>query len=293
MNFGTSVHALTEWGQPVKSFRQVLAEAGEIGFSSIMLMHSPAGPALTAASPDPQSAILNLAQSDLGLVLKAVTDAGLQVACVYQGLTKVGNEEEVAATAQGLLALSHMAEALGADIVLPNAGAAPRPRTPLDEKRELIAAFARAMGRGLENSSGATKIAPDIHYGGILETVADCRELYRIAPDPRIGIALNIGHMTTLGEEGWMLLEGEDAQRVHVVAWKDHLVPAPPEATHPIYSVELGTGQAPFAQYARRLPADGGGRLQLITLEHVPLAEKKEALRRSLQHMQKLWAETH
>jgi hypothetical protein len=57
--------------------------------------------------------------------------------------------------------------------------------------------------------------------------------------------------------------------------------------------VELGTGQSPFAEYARRLPADGGGRLQLITFEHVPLAEKKESLRRSLQYMQRLWEQTH
>ena len=98
--------------------------------------------------------------------------------------------------------------------------------------------------------------------------------------------------MTTLGETGWTLLE-QDAERVHVVAWKDHRVPPPPEATHPIYSVELGTGQSPFANYAVRLPEDGGGRLQLITLEHVPLEQKKGALHRSLQYMQKLWTETH
>ncbi len=304
MNFATSVHALTEWSQPVKSFRQVLAEAAEIGFSGIMLMHLPGGPALTAATPDPQAAMLDLAQSDLALVREAVESVGLKVACVYQGLTKVGNEEEIAATAQGLAALARMAEAFGTDIVLPNAGVAPAPRTPLEEKKGLIAAFAQAMTTALADVERASrppagetpalpvKIAPDIHYGGIIETVADCRELFRVAPDSRVGITLNIGHMTTLGEQGWRLLE-EEEERVHVVAWKDHRVPPPPEATHPIYSVELGTGQSPFAEYARRLPADGGNRLHLITLEHVPLEEKKGALQRSLQYMQRLWEETH
>jgi hypothetical protein len=89
-----------------------------------------------------------------------------------------------------------------------------------------------------------------------------------------------------------VLLE-EYPNRVSVVAWKDHLVPPPPDAPHPIYSVELGTGQSPFAEYARRLPSDGGNRLQLITFEHVPLEAKKGSLLRSLQYMQRLWAETH
>jgi len=292
MNFGTSVHALTDWGQPVKSFQQVLSETAEIGFASIMLMHAPGGPVINANSTDAPTPMIDLAQSDLAIVRQTVEAHGLKVACVYQGLTKVGNDEEIAATTQGLAALAQMAEALGTDIVLPNAGAAPQPQMPLAEKDQLIVALAQAMTDALQDAPPATKIAPDVHYGGIIETVADCEELYRWAPNTRIGITLNIGHMTTLGQQGWTLLEEED-ERVHVVAWKDHLVPPPPEATHPIYSVELGTGQSPFAEYAKRLPADGGGRLHLITFEHVPLAEKKEALRRSLQYMQKLWEETH
>jgi sugar phosphate isomerase/epimerase len=292
MNFGTSVHALTEWGQPVRSFRQVLAEAAEIGFTSIMLMHVPGGPVVNTHSPDAATPMIDLALSDLVQVREAVESAGLTVACVYQGLTKVANEEEVQATAQGLAALARMAEALGTNVVLPNAGAAPAPRMPSKEKVDLIAAFARAMEVALQDSPATTRIAPDVHYGGIIETVADCRELFGVTPDPRIGIALNIGHMTTLEQEGWVLLE-EYPNRVSVVAWKDHLVPPPPDAPHPIYSVELGTGQSPFAEYARRLPSDGGNRLQLITFEHVPLEAKKGSLLRSLQYMQRLWAETH
>ena len=292
MTFATSVHALTEWSQPVKSFRQVLAEAAELGYGGIMLMHLPGQPALTAATPDPQAAMLDLQQSDLSLVRQAVHDAGLKVACVYQGLMKVGNEEEVGQTIHGLVALGRFAEALGTDIVLPNAGAAPRPKMPLEEKMGLIMEVAEAMSAALQDMPRDIKIAPDIHYGGIIETVADCRELFRWAPDNRVGITLNIGHMTTLGEEGWRLLE-ETPERVHVVAWKDHLLQPPPGHKHAVYSVELGTGDSPFAQYARRLPADGGEHLHLITLEHVPLEHKKTALGNSLRYMQKLWAETH
>lgn len=292
MNFSTSVHALTEWSQPVRSFRQVLAEAVQIGFKGIMLMHLPGGPVLTSASPDPQAAMLDLAQSDLGLVRKAVEDAGLQVACVYQALMKVGDEAEMAATVEALVALGKTAQALGTHILLPNAGSAPKAKTPLADKRELVARVARVMGEALGQCPQGTVIAPDVHYQGVIETVADCEELFHQAPESRVGITLNIGHMTTLKQEGWRLLE-KHPDRVHVVAWKDHLLQPPPEATHPIYSVQLGTGDSPFAEYARRIPDDGGPYLHLITFEHVPLERKKPALAASLRYMQDLWAQTH
>lgn len=292
MNFSTSVHALTEWSQPVRSFRQVLAEAAEIGFKGIMLMHLPGGPVLTSANPDPQAAMLDLAQSDLGLVRRTVEDAGLRVACVYQALMKVGDEAEMAATVGALIALARIAEALGSHILLPNAGSTAQARTPLADKRELVGRVAQVMSEALGRCPQGIVMAPDVHYQGIIETVADCEELFRQASDPRVGVTLNIGHMTTLKQEGWRLLE-QYPDRVHVVAWKDHLLQPPPEATHPIYSVQLGTGDSPFAQYARRIPADGGPYLHLITLEHVPLERKKPALAASLRYMQDLWAQTH
>lgn len=292
MNFATSVHALTEWGQPVKSFRQVLAEAAEVGYSGIMLMHVPGQHALTAENPDPPGAMIDLAQSDLGFVRKVVEEAGLTVGCVYQALMKVGDEAEMAGTIDGLTDLAKWGEVLGTNIVLPNAGAAPQPQMPAADKRELIGRVAAVLTEAVDASPAGTRIAPDIHYGGILETVADCEELFRLTSEPRVGIALNIGHMTTLHQEGWRLID-DHADRVPVIAWKDHLLQPPAGHTHPIYSVELGTGDSPFAEYARRLPADGGPHLHLITFEHVPLEQKKDSLGRSLQYLQKLWAQTH
>ena len=291
MEFGTSVHALTDWSAEVKPFRQVLGEAGELGFAEIMLMNLPGQAALTVAS-EPQGAMIDLEASDLALVREAVAEAGLTVCCVYQGLMQVGTEEESAQTAAGLKKLADLALGLQAEILLPNAGVAPRAQTPLTEKRELLDRLCRTVAEVLDEIPSHLKIAPDIHYGGVLETVADCLYYFDQILDPRAGIGLNIGHMTTLGEEGCRLLELHP-ERVHIVAWKDHLVPPPPEATHPIYSVELGTGQSPFERYARLLPADGGPHKHLITFEHVPLAEKKPALGRSLQYMRKLWSETH
>jgi sugar phosphate isomerase/epimerase len=291
MEFGTSVHALTDWSAEVKPFRQVLGEAAELGFTQIMLMNLPGQAALTADN-EPQGAMIDLEQSDLSLVREAVAEAGLTVCCAYQALMRVANEDEAAETVTGLMKLADLALGLQTDVLLPNAGLAPAPKTPTMEKRELLDRLSRVVTEALETIPSHLKIAPDIHYGGVLETVADCLYYFDQVKDPRGGITLNIGHMTTLGEEGWRLLELHP-ERVHVVAWKDHLVPPPPEATHAVYSVELGTGQSPFERYAKLLPGDGGPHKHLITFEHVPLAQKKAALGRGLQYMRKLWAETH
>lgn len=291
MEFGTSVHALTDWSAEVKPFRQVLGEAAELGFAQIMLMNLPGQAALTADN-DPAGAMIDLAQSDLSLVRDAVAEAGLEVGCVYEGLMRVADEAEAAQTVAALERLADLALGLRTDILLPNAGVAPEPKLPSSEKQPLVQRLARVVANVLDTIPTHLKIAPDIHYGGVLETVADCEYYFSLIPDPRAGITLNIGHMTTLHQEGWRLLESHP-ERVHIVAWKDHLLQPPPEATHPVYSVELGTGDSPFERYARVLPADGGPHRHLITFEHVPLAEKKAALGRSLQYMRKLWSETH
>lgn len=163
---------------------------------------------------------------------------------------------------------------------------------PLAEKEPLLEALAEAMTAVLAETPSYIKIAPDIHYGAILEKVQDCMWLFQRLPDVQAGITLNIGHMTTLQEPGWRLLE-EYPERVHIVGWKDHLLTPPASHSHPVYSVELGTGDSSLAEYVRRLSPDGGPHVPLIMLEHVPLFAKKAALARSLQYMQRLWADIH
>jgi sugar phosphate isomerase/epimerase len=158
---------------------------------------------------------------------------------------------------------------------------------PVPEKEDLLQRVAGAAMSALEGAPAEMRVAFDIHYGAAIESVADCERLFELAPDPRAGIALNIGHMTTCRQEGWNLLR-DHLDRVHVVAWKDHLLEPPPEATHPVYSVELGTGDSPLERYAEGLRGNEGAVEHLITFEHVPLAEKKEALRRSLAYLRGL-----
>lgn len=291
MRLGTSVHALTDWSAEVKPFRAVLAEAAGLGFEGIMLMHLPGQAALTADN-DPQGAMIDLETSDRGLVRQAVAEAGLEVWALYQGLMKVGDEEEAEGTVRGLMRLAEMAVELGTNLLLPNAGGAPRPLMPAAEKEALVRRLAGVVARVLDAAPPDIKIAPDIHYGGIIESVADCERLFELVPDARAGITLNIGHMTTLREEGWRLLQ-DHPQRVHVVAWKDHLLQPPPDHNHAVCSVEIGRGDSPFERYARLIPADGGPHRHLVTFEHVPLAEKAAALGRSLHYLRALWERTH
>lgn len=287
MTFSTSVHALTEWSQPVKGFRAVLKEAGELGFGGIMLMHLPGQEALTAES-DPQAAMIDLEQSDPAAVRAAVAEAGLQVACVYQGLMRVADEEQAQASAEALGRLVELAGVMGTNVVLPNAGAMPRPLMPAAEKEADLQRLVGVVQEALRGAPAELRIAPDVHYQGVLESVGDCRRYFELIADQRAGITLNIGHMTTCRQEGWRLLE-DYPERVHVVAWKDHLLNPPAEHKHAVCSVELGTGDSPFERYVEVLPADGGQHMHLITLEHVPLEEKAGALGRSLAYMQGLF----
>ncbi len=289
MRIGTSLHALTDFGSDVKPFHEALADAADCGFETVMLMNVPGRPSVT--SDGPGCALVDLEASDPAVVRQAVRDAGLEIVCVYQGFTNVADDEAARASAATLKNLMALAQRLGASLVIPNAGAAPAPQMPVDEKEQLLQRVARMVMTALEDAPPDMRVAFDIHYGAVIEGVADCERLFELAADPRAGITLNIGHMTTLRQEGWTLIE-DHLDRIPLIAWKDHLLKPPPEATHPVYSVELGTGDSLFARYAQALRGNEDAVEHLITFEHVPLAEKKEALRRSLGYLRGLLSGT-
>ncbi len=287
MRIGTSMHALTDFGNDVKPFHEALADIAECGFDTVMLMNVPGRPTLAAGSR-PECSLIDLEASDPDAVRGAVRSAGLGVAALYQACMNVASDDEVAVSAETAKELVKLAQRLGTSTVIPNAGAAPAPGVPTEAKEQLIGRVARVLMTALQGAPDETRLAIDIHYGAVVETVADCVRLFELAPDPRAGITLNIGHMTTNRQAGWLLLE-HHAERCHVVAWKDHLLDPPPEARHPVYSVELGKGDSPFEKYVAALPDAGEGREHLITFEHVPLDEKKGALRRSLGYLKGLF----
>ena len=106
-----------------------------------------------------------------------------------------------------------------------------------------------------------------------------------------LGVLLNIGHLTTGGQEGWRLIE-EFPERLPIIAWKDHSLH--PDRPRPVWSIELGTGDSPFGEYVRALRRLGPAAeclCHVINVEHEPAERRVAALARSLRYMQRLWGE--
>jgi sugar phosphate isomerase/epimerase len=287
IEIGTSTHAIAGFGKPSKPFRQALAEIAECGYQHFMLLAFEKGPSVGAEGNAPE-ALVNLHESDVQALLKAASQQGLRISCIYPGCALDFSDEGAQGTIERLLTYRERAWQLGCHVMAHGAGRAPAPRTPLGQKIAQIEQVARVMDAVSSDRPGQVfKMALDVHFGGIIETPADCRHLLKVAANRNSGLCLNMGHMTTLGEAGWTLLE-EYPARVHVLAWKDHLTGS--NLPSPVYSVELGKGQTPFAKYAKAYQSSACAALHLITFEDVPYAEKKDALARSRQYLLRLLA---
>ena len=287
IEIGTSTHAIAGFGKPGKPFRQALAEIAECGCQHFMLLASENGPAVDAEGNAPD-ALVNLPESNVPALLKTASQHGLRISCVYPGCALDFSDEGAQGTIERLLAYRELAWRLGCHVMVHGAGRAPAPRTPLEQKIAQIERVARVMDSVSSDRPGQVfKMAVDVHFGGIIETAADCRRLLKAAANRNSGLCLNMGHMTTLDEAGWTLLEDHPA-RVHVLAWKDHLTGS--NLPSPVYSVELGKGRTPFAKYAAVYRSSTCAALHLITFEDVPYAEKKDALARSRQYLLRVLA---
>ena len=283
---GTSLHAIAGFGPPGKGFRQSVAEIAECGYSHILLLASESGPVVDETGTA-SGALVDIRRSDLQAVLRTVSSHGLRVSCVYPGMSLDFSQEGLDPTIAGLKVYRDIAWKLGCHVMVHSAGRSETPRMPLDRKKEQIAQVAEAMNALASDTHGEIfKMAVDIHYGGIIETVADCEHLLTHTPNKNVGLCLNTGHMATLGEDGWTLLE-HFPERIHVIAWKDHLVGD--QLPKPVVSCQLGKGQTPFRKYVAAYRRVSRGALHLITFEDVPFDEKEEALRRSLEYFRSLF----
>jgi len=283
----TSLHTLTDFGNDTKPFLEALSEIAELGFDGVMLLHRPHAPRMSAGE-SPGCCLLDLAGSDIAAVKRSVREAGLEITCLHLGCTDVSSPEATLRSTQALAEGIELGHNLGTSLVIPNAGSAPRALMPVDEKEQLIQRVARVMSDALGQARPEARLAIDVHFAAVIESVDDCLRLFELADDPRVGITLNIGHMTTNRQQGWRLIK-EFPERVHAIAWKDHLLTPPPGARHPVFSVELGTGDSPFGLYVQAVKESGSEFVHLITFEHVPFEQKHEALKRSLTFWRRLW----
>jgi len=281
------MHAVAGFGPPGKPFRQVVAETAETGFKHLMLLTSEAGPKVDANGDAPDS-FVNILESNHDGLMRAVSSHGLRVSSVYPGFGLFDlTSDGIPRTIDRLRAYRDVAWRLGSHLMIHPAGTSEPATATLDEKKVHIDALAEIMDGVASDTPGEIfKMAADVHYGSSLMTVADCEYFLSVARKRNTGLCLNMGHMTTSGEKGWELLE-RHPDRIHVLAWKDHELGHKGE--HPVVSVELGKGKTPFEKYVevyRKVDCDA---IHLITFEDVPFDEKKEALRRSREHLDRLF----
>ncbi len=286
LEFGTSMHAVAGFGAPGKPFKRVVAEAAETGFKHLMLLTYEAGPAVTAEGEAPDS-FVNLLQSDIDGLMRTVSSHGLRVSSVYPGFGLFDlTPDGVSRTIERLVAYRDLAWRMGSHLMIHPAGVSENPQATLDQKKERIEALAAIMDGVASDTPGSLfKMAADIHYGSSLMTLDDCAHFLKVAKKRNSGLCLNMGHLTTSHQDGWTLVE-QFPERIHVMAWKDHKLDHGGE--HPVYSVELGTGDTPFRRYWEAYQRVDCDAIHLITFEDVPFEDKKNALRRSREYMDRL-----
>lgn len=281
MILGVSLHALTDFGDDRRPFEQALALARATGVECVMLLSRPGAPGVRFGEHCPTT-IIDLAESDPEAVLWSIARAGLWPALLHVGPVDVSSEEAAARSLPLLRTHAALAVRLGVGILGHSVGAAPAPGLPTAQKAtaiERLAALTTAVAAEYN-----LRTAADVHVGGVLETIDDCRYYRAVAEDPRVGLILNIGHMTTAGQPGWELLR-ERGSRVFVIGWKDHVI----GGGTVVRSVELGQGHSPFDRYVDALKTCKRRPLSVIAFENVSYSERPAALARSVHYLREVW----
>ena len=286
MRFGVVTHAV---GHHL-SFEETLRTIRKIGFDSILLLTNrdaaPVNADGTCPSPFP-----NVLDSNPDHVLAAVRNAGIEIGALhFSGKIDIESDEGIEATTPALKEYGECALALGCRYLTHPVPSCGRAKVPTEEKATEIKRLAACMNAVAESfADRGLHIAVDIHHRAWVEGLDDCRLLLDSMPCENAGILLNIGHMTTAEGYGWLLVD-EYPSRIPVVGWKDHSLAK--DRPRPMWSVELGTGHSPFELYIRAFKRNPAGRVHLINCEDVPDEERLAALKRSHEHLKRLWEET-
>jgi len=268
-------------------FPDCLQRIAEAGGEHILLLTSPAGPAIRRGQPAPESQFPDVLASEPEEVRRLASAVGLRISSLLAGRrATVDSDAAVADALAALVPYRDAARQLGcAALCLSSPGVA-APDLPVQAKRTELVRLARLMDALAAGAEGQLTVSVDVHYHSLVETVADCEVLVAAMYEPNAGLLLNIGHLTTAGQEGWRLLETAP-ERIHVVGWKDHSLAA--DRPHPVYSVELGTGDGPLRRYVRACRRLQRTTIHLVNVEHPPHGDEVPTLRRSLAYLRGLW----
>lgn len=278
-SLGVVTHAVGHQPMP---FQRCLQQIAAAGGEHILLLTSPAGPVIRADQPAAAAQFPNVLASDPDELRRVVADAGLRVSSLLAG-RRAAVESEAAAD-ESLAALSpyrDWALRLGCPALCLSA-----PPASGGAKRAELRRLAHLMDALAAGGQGRLTVSVDVHVSSLVESVDDCRVLVEDMAEPRAGLLLNIGHLTTAGQEGWRLVE-EYPQRIHVVGWKDHSLAA--DRPVPVYSVELGTGDTPLERYVRAFLQTKATPVHLVNVEHPPQGDEVPTLRRSVDYLRQVW----
>ena len=283
MKFGVVTHAVGHH----MSFEKTLAAIKELGFDFILLLTS-RGTEHVSAEGTSESPFPNVLDSDPEHVRKAMRNAGLEIGALhFSGDIDIDSDEGIEPTIAGLKEYAAYALALGCKYLTHPVSSCGRSKMPTAEKATEIKRLAVCINAVAETfMAEGLRIGVDIHYTAWVEGLDDCRLLLESMPCENAGIILNIGHMTTAEGYGWLLVD-EYPNRVPVVGWKDHTLAK--DRPHPMWSIELGTGNSPFELYIKAFKRNSARRVHLIHCENVPDDERIAVLQRSREYLTNLW----
>jgi sugar phosphate isomerase/epimerase len=290
-SFGVVTHAVGHDPMPFATCLQRIAAAGG---EHILLLTRPNGPVIRAGEPA-AAQFPNVVDSDPDELKRVVAAAGLRISSLLPGVPNaVSSDSAVEETRRALDPYLARAVQLGCTALCISAPRVAAPGLALHDKQADLRRLARLMDSLADGAGGRLTIAVDVHFHSLVETVDDCRYLVEAQAEQRAGLLLNVGHLTTAGQEGWTLVE-QYPDRIHVVGWKDHSLAE--DRPSPVYSIELGTGDTPFERYirafkSRAVQASGAGRVHLVNVEHPPTGEEVPTLTRSIAYIKRLWAAT-
>lgn len=278
-SLGVVTHAVGHQPMP---FQRCLQQIAAAGGEHILLLTSPTGPVIRAGQPAATAQFPNVLESDPDELRRVVADAGLRVSSLHAGRrTAVESEAAASESLAALTPYRDWALRLGCPGLSLSA-----PRASGDAKRAELQQLAHLMDALAAGGKGQLTVSVDVHFSSLVESVDDCRVLVEAMAEPHAGLLLNIGHLTTAGQEGWRLVE-EYPQRIHAVGWKDHSLAA--DRPVPVYSVELGAGDTPLERYVRAFLRTKATPVHLVNVEHPPQGDEVPTLRRSISYLRQLW----
>lgn len=281
MKFAAAIHATTDFGDDRIPFPDALAMVSECGFSDVMLLARRGAGSILRRGETPPGALINLLESDLGIVSGLLQRNGISPRIVFASGINPAEPE----SADWLRQMAEVARRLQCRFVGHNCTAAPAPGMSTSEKAEQITALA-ALIDSVASDMEDIQFAVDVHYHGLVEMIPDCDFYLEHLRSPNAGLLLNMGHMTTNRQPGWELAE-DYPDRTPIIAWKDHF--AGTDRERPAQSFQLGTAETPFEKYVEVIKPQVSDRAHVISVEGIEESKRREVLAASHRYMTDLW----